>query len=1172
MRRLLPALLLSLCFTAYLPAQITVNLQSLPNGEVNQRYAAQLQAFGGGGEFQWSLENESGALPPGLSLATTGAITGKPTAAGTYSFTVVATDQFRATGQKQLSIGVSAIAVLTRFLPTASYMQPYSVTLAARGGSGGPYQWTLQPLPGTAHFVTLPSGLVFGANGTIAGTPTDGVDEGATFQVTALDPITQQSSFPQTLELLSSICAPTVTNANLPTGEVGLPYLQAFDVVEPTGSHCTPGETPLLSFVDPGDLPPGLMFDQKEKLAGTPEIPGEYQFVLAIGLFTSTPNTVSTGIGDSLITVSILPQPSISTLSPLPGGVVGVPYPPFQFQFTGGAQPYHLNVSGIPPGLTLTGDGILKGTPTMPGTFSIGLTLTDSMNVKAEQSFSITITTATPLLQAAPSSLTFFGATGGDAPAPQVVNILPTDGAPSLDNFTIVIDGGTANTPSPSWLNAQLASGAAPARLVVRADQGNLAAGTFSGRVRVLDQDGLSNDIAVTLKVADIPVQLGASPAVLGFAVRLASPGTFTQDLFVANSGGNGPLTFNASVAGGSHWINITPSSAQTARNAAARLQVNVNTAGLQVGSYREVIHLTSSAGSVDVPVLLFVADAGPIVGVARTGASFLVQQGGGSPNSRSIEILDLGDATSTVHWAAELITGSDWLNLGAASGSATSTDPGVLSVIPKPGAIQMAAGTYYALVSISDPHSLNSPQYVTAVLNVENSSASLAPDLAPSGLFFTGSAGGPQPEAQKLAVIGGSAAGSLRAAASTFDGAAWLSVSSSNGQLTVTADTAGLSPGIFTGEINVLTGGMLRTAGVTLVVLPASASPNSHSPTACAPSRLAVTETGIGSSFVLLSGVPATLIAQLNDDCGNSVNNGSVVASFSNGDAPLTLRGDSLGNYSATWQPGAVSAQMSITLNATSGSLQPATALLTGGVAQNATQPPVLANNGIVNAFNRVAGGALSPGTIVESYGSGLASGSGSTGAPPIPVTFSGTQMLVGGLAAPLFYLSTGQLDVQVPAELAPNQQYMAVVSANGALTLPVQIDTVPLQPGVAAYADGHVIAQHADYTLINASSPAKPGEVIIIYLLGMGPTNPPVASGAAAPSSEPLARVTAQPTVTVDGRKAGVAFAGLTPGYSGLYQIDFTVPSGANSGDLDLIVSQNGIASNTTKLPVAK
>ncbi|HTR34348.1 MAG TPA: hypothetical protein VMH80_00500, partial [Bryobacteraceae bacterium] len=99
-----------------------------------------------------------------------------------------------------------------------------------------------------------------------------------------------------------------------------------------------------------------------------------------------------------------------------------------------------------------------------------------------------------------------------------------------------------------------------------------------------------------------------------------------------------------------------------------------------------------------------------------------------------------------------------------------------------------------------------------------------------------------------------------------------------------------------------------------------------------------------------------------------------------------------------------------------------------------------------------------------------------------------------------------------------------------------------------------------------------AKPGEVIIIYLLGMGPTNPPVASGAAAPSSEPLARVTAQPTVTVDGRKAGVAFAGLTPGYSGLYQIDFTVPSGANSGDLDLIVSQNGIASNTTKLPVAK
>ena len=66
-------------------------------------------------------------------------------------------------------------------------------------------------------------------------------------------------------------------------------------------------------------------------------------------------------------------------------------------------------------------------------------------------------------------------------------------------------------------------------------------------------------------------------------------------------------------------------------------------------------------------------------------------------------------------------------------------------------------------------------------------------------------------------------------------------------------------------------------------------------------------------------------------------------MASFSNGDPPLNLAGDSLGNYSATWQPGGVNANMVVTLNATLGSLQPATAKLYGGIAPNQTPPPTL-------------------------------------------------------------------------------------------------------------------------------------------------------------------------------------------------------------------------------------
>ena len=98
----------------------------------------------------------------------------------------------------------------------------------------------------------------------------------------------------------------------------------------------------------------------------------------------------------------------------------------------------------------------------------------------------------------------------------------------------------------------------------------------------------------------------------------------------------------------------------------------------------------------------------------------------------------------------------------------------------------------------------------------------------------------------------------------------------------------------------------------------------------------------------------------------------------------------------------------------------------------------------------------------------------------------------------------------------------------------------------------------------------PAKPGEAIVTYLSGMGVTNPVVASGQTAPLTVLLPAVI-QPTVTVDGQPAAIAFAGLTPGGIGLFQINFTVPAGARAGDLDVVIVQNGIKANVTKLPVA-
>ena len=83
------------------------------------------------------------------------------------------------------------------------------------------------------------------------------------------------------------------------------------------------------------------------------------------------------------------------------------------------------------------------------------------------------------------------------------------------------------------------------------------------------------------------------------------------------------------------------------------------------------------------------------------------------------------------------------------------------------------------------------------------------------------------------------------------------------------------------------------------------------------------------------------------------------------------------------------------------------------------------------------------------------------------------------------------------------------------------------------------------------------------------MGATNPVVASGDPTPGQVVPSNV--QPTLTVDGTGAFVGYAGLTPGGVGLYQINFIVPPGARSGNLNLVVMQNGMPANTTTLPVS-
>jgi len=391
---------------------------------------------------------------------------------------------------------------------------------------------------------------------------------------------------------------------------------------------------------------------------------------------------------------------------------------------------------------------------------------------------------------------------------------------------------------------------------------------------------------------------------------------------------------------------------------------------------------------------------------------------------------------------------------------------------------------------------------------------------------------------------------------------------------ITVVVRPQTLPPGIYHGDVTfAFSSTEIRTTNVTLVVLPSASSSAAKTLSAvagCAPAKLALTQTGLANSFAAPAGWPTPLIVQLANDCGEPVLNGQVVATFSNGDSPLSMRltDPDTGLYSATWSPGTVTGSMTVTARAFAPTLSTTAADISGSVTVN--KVPVVFSSSTRNNLTELPEAPLAPGLAAYVKGSSLAPVASEP--RPFVTTYNGTTVLVGGLAAPLYYVSDGQLNIQIPTELEPGREYSLLVAANGGYALPDSILVAPAQPGVFYFDDGGVArltAQHfSDYSLVTSASPAKPGETLTIYLIGMGGTNPPVAS-ADLPPVGTLARAVEPPTVMIGGKQAALSFSGLNPGFVGLYQINLTVPDGV-SGELPVVITQDGVEANSTFLVV--
>jgi uncharacterized protein (TIGR03437 family) len=229
----------------------------------------------------------------------------------------------------------------------------------------------------------------------------------------------------------------------------------------------------------------------------------------------------------------------------------------------------------------------------------------------------------------------------------------------------------------------------------------------------------------------------------------------------------------------------------------------------------------------------------------------------------------------------------------------------------------------------------------------------------------------------------------------------------------------------------------------------------------------------------------------------------------------------------------------------------------------------------------NSAYGMAVAAGSLATLYGTNLA---GPTvladAAPPWPVNLGGTSMTVGNTSAPLYYVSPGQINFQVPYFNITGPSATNLTIIEGAFSTTVTVTVTPYAPGLYttnSQGTGQAAAIIAGTASIVAPSgafpgsrPAQKGDFVSLYCTGLGAvTNRPPLGG---PSpSGPLATTTAAPTVTVGKVDAPVKFSGLAPGYVGLYQVNIQIPDTAPSGDaVPVILSIGGATANTVTIAV--
>jgi uncharacterized protein (TIGR03437 family) len=238
------------------------------------------------------------------------------------------------------------------------------------------------------------------------------------------------------------------------------------------------------------------------------------------------------------------------------------------------------------------------------------------------------------------------------------------------------------------------------------------------------------------------------------------------------------------------------------------------------------------------------------------------------------------------------------------------------------------------------------------------------------------------------------------------------------------------------------------------------------------------------------------------------------------------------------------------------------------------ADPPSIRPNLGVVDAASYAP--VLTPGELGTIFGYSLANASAGAGSLPLTNSLGGTQVAIGGVPAPLLYVSPSQINFQVPWELALQSQATVAVAtpfgASSARTAALTVNLHAVAPAIFAAngsgnGQGDVISLQGQ--LAAAATPVTRGQYVMIYCSGLGAVSNQPATGAAAVDASSTTIRT--PSVTIGGVQASSNFAGLAPGYVGVYQVNALVPVTITPGPaVPLSLSIDGVSSNTVTIAV--